>query len=144
MTEPALAPEQCKRAAALDSRPMLSIKTQTNLRNAQSYFDEHLAVGDYYSEAEKITGEWIGRGADDLGLSGAVGKEAFLKLCENRNPQTGKRLIARLNHTRQADGGREVANVASFSTSPSLHRSQSRSRRCSAMISGLSQRIAKR
>jgi conjugative relaxase-like TrwC/TraI family protein len=93
---------------------MLSIKTQTNLRNAQSYFDEHLAVGDYYSEAEKIAGEWIGRGADDLGLSGVVGKEAFLKLCENRNPQTGKRLIARLNQTRRTDDDREVANRRVF------------------------------
>ena len=46
----------------LPMRRMLSPKTQTNLKNAQSYFDEHLAVGDYYSEGEQVIGEWIGRG----------------------------------------------------------------------------------
>lgn len=89
---------------------MLSPKTQTNLKNAQSYFEEHLAVGDYYSEGEQIVGEWIGYGAAALGLSAAVGKDEFLKLCENRHPQTGERLTARMKDTRQTDSGSEVAN----------------------------------
>ncbi len=93
---------------------MLSTKTQTNLRNAQSYFEEHLAVGDYYNEGEKIAGEWIGVGADTLGLSGIVGKEAFLKLCENRHPLSNERLIARMNQTRRNSDGHEVANRRVF------------------------------
>ena len=42
---------------------MLSPKTQYNLKNAKEYFEEHLCVGDYYSECERISGEWIGNGA---------------------------------------------------------------------------------
>jgi conjugative relaxase-like TrwC/TraI family protein len=93
---------------------MLSPKTQTNLKNAQSYFDEHLAVGDYYSEGEQVVGEWIGRGAAALGLSVKVGKNEFLQLCENRHPQTGDRLIVRTKDKRRADDGRDVANRRVF------------------------------
>ena len=39
---------------------MLSPKTQTNLKNAKGYFEEHLSVGDYYSENERVRGEWAG------------------------------------------------------------------------------------
>ncbi len=93
---------------------MLSPKTQTNLKNAQSYFEEHLAVGDYYSEGEQVVGEWIGVGAKALGLSGAVGKDAFLRLCENQHPQTGERLTARTKDTRSSADGGEAANRRVF------------------------------
>ena len=95
---------------------MLSPKTQTNLKNAKSYFEEHLAVGDYYSESEQVVGEWVGIGAGLLELGTAVGKDEFLKLCENLHPQTGKRLTQRLNRSRRdADGNEaEVANRRVF------------------------------
>ena len=95
---------------------MLSPKTQTNLKNAKSYFEEHLAVGDYYSESEQVVGEWIGAGAALLELGAVVGKNEFLKLCENRHPQTGERLTQRLKHSRRdvdANEG-EVANRRVF------------------------------
>jgi conjugative relaxase-like TrwC/TraI family protein len=95
---------------------MLSPKTQTNLKNAKSYFEEHLAVGDYYSESEQVIGEWIGTGAALLELGEVVGQDEFLKLCENRHPQTGKRLTQRLKHSRRevdANEG-EVANRRVF------------------------------
>lgn len=93
---------------------MLSPKTQTNLKNAQSYFDEHLAVGDYYSEDEQVVGEWIGRGAASLGLAAAVSKGEFLRLCENRHPQTAERLTARMKDTRRSNEGGEAANRRVF------------------------------
>jgi conjugative relaxase-like TrwC/TraI family protein len=86
---------------------MLSPNTQTNLKNAQSYFEEHLAVGDYYSEGEQVTCEWIGAGAARLELGAVVGKDEFLKLCENRHPQTGERLTQRLNDSRRNSNGSE-------------------------------------
>jgi conjugative relaxase-like TrwC/TraI family protein len=92
---------------------MLSPKTQTNLANAQSYFEEHLRVGDYYTESERVRGEWLGIGAASLGLSGVVEQEHFVALCENRNPQTGERLTVRQKTTRH-DGDREVANRRVF------------------------------
>ena len=63
---------------------MVTAKTQHNLKNAEEYFEEHLCVGDYYDQGQRVAGEWIGLGADRLGLSGKVRAEDFLRLCENR------------------------------------------------------------
>ena len=70
---------------------MLSPKTQTNLANAKGYFEEHLCAGDYYAENGRVQGVWMGAGAVCLGLEGAVTREAFLSLCDNRHPGSGKR-----------------------------------------------------
>ncbi len=56
-------------------RLMLSPKTQYNLKNAQQYFEEHLCAGDYYSEGQRIRGQWFGKGAEALGLRGDVGRD---------------------------------------------------------------------
>jgi conjugative relaxase-like TrwC/TraI family protein len=90
---------------------MLSPKTQTNLRNAKQYFEEHLAVGDYYTEAERVSGEWIGFGAEMLGLSGRVQQKEFLALCENTHPQTRERLTQRLNEMRTDNPGAENERI---------------------------------
>ena len=74
---------------------MLSPKTQTNLKNAKSYFEEHLAVGDYYAESGHVAGEWIGKGAEMLGLAGVVGQSEFVALCDNTHPRTGTLLTRR-------------------------------------------------
>ena len=55
---------------------MVTPKTQYSLKNARSYFKEHLAHGDYYSEKESVQGEWMGAGAAKLGLHGAVDQKA--------------------------------------------------------------------
>src|SRR2546426_205324 len=92
---------------------MVTAKAQFNLKNAKQYFQEHLAVGDYYEEGQKVAGDWFGDGANRLGLSGKVQAGEFLALCENRNPQTGERLTQRLNHTRRSKG-KETANRRVF------------------------------
>src|SRR5690554_1228162 len=93
---------------------MLSIHEQKNLRKVLRYFDQHLAVGDYYSESQSTRGEWMGAGARRLGLSGAVGKDAFVALCRNQHPVTGGKLTPSLKTTRiehDDDGkAKEVAN----------------------------------
>ncbi|OAM91908.1 hypothetical protein AW736_26370 [Termitidicoccus mucosus] len=83
---------------------MVTPKTQLNLTNAKEYFKKHLAHGDYYTEKETIAGEWIGDGAERLGLSGAVSEAEFLRLCEGLHPETGERLTARKNTTRVVNG----------------------------------------
>ena len=83
---------------------MLRVKPQLSLRNAEEYHREHLRVGDYYAEDQKVIGEWIGVAADKLGLKGAVLEKDFLALCEGRNPETGGRLTQRLNTVRLEDG----------------------------------------
>jgi conjugative relaxase-like TrwC/TraI family protein len=83
---------------------VVTAKTQYNLKNAREYFEEHLCVGDYYNEGQRVAGEWIGRGAERLGLSGKVRADDFLRLCENQNLSTGETLTQRLNTTRTEDG----------------------------------------
>jgi conjugative relaxase-like TrwC/TraI family protein len=99
---------------------MLRPKPQLNLQNAREYFREHLCVGDYYSEGQKVTGEWLGEGAKQLGLSGTVPEKDFLALCEGRKPETGGRLTQRLNTVRN-ENGKLTANrriFHDFTTSP--------------------------
>lgn len=84
---------------------MVTAKTQYNLKNAEEYFEEHLAVGDYYDEGQRIAGEWIGSGAERLQLSGKVRADDFLRLCQNQHPPSGETLTQRLNTTRTESDG---------------------------------------
>src|SRR6266545_5749447 len=79
---------------------MLTMKAQFSLSNAEKYFKEHLRVGDYYMEGRSVLGEWYGKGAEELGLSGVTHEQEFLRLCRNLHPQTGERLTPRLNSKR--------------------------------------------
>jgi conjugative relaxase-like TrwC/TraI family protein len=80
---------------------VLSPKTQTNLKNAKTYFAEHLSVGDYYQENARVQGEWSGAGPVKLGLVETVTPEDFVALCENRHPQTRGRLTQRRDAVRR-------------------------------------------
>jgi conjugative relaxase-like TrwC/TraI family protein len=93
---------------------MVTAKTQYNLKNAKEYFEEHLCVGDYYDEGQRVTGQWFGLGAERLGLSGKVGAEAFLRLCENLHPASGDTLTPRLNTMRMDKAGGNATNRRIF------------------------------
>jgi hypothetical protein len=36
---------------------VVTAKTQYNLANAKEYFEEHLCVGDYYDEGQRVSGD---------------------------------------------------------------------------------------
>jgi len=97
---------------------MLAAKAQCSLGNAKEYFEEHLRVGDYYMKGQRVSGQWFGRGAEDLGLAGETQAEDFLRLCDNLHPKTGERLTQRLKTTRMEAGEdgqqHEVANRRVF------------------------------
>ena len=94
---------------------MLTIKTQCNLSNAEKYFEEHLQLGDYYSQENQVFGEWVGTGAELLGLAGVVKEADFLKLCRNEHPDGDGTLTQRLKTTRwDEDQMAEVANRRVF------------------------------
>jgi hypothetical protein len=89
---------------------VLTAKTQYNLTNAREYFEEHLCVGDYYDEGQRVSGQWIGAAAEQLGLSGKIRADDFLRLCENQDPKTGETLTQRLNTVRM-DNEKETVRV---------------------------------
>jgi conjugative relaxase-like TrwC/TraI family protein len=73
---------------------MFSGIPQKNRAGAESYFDEHLSHNDYYTQNETQHGQWLGIGAERLGLKtgGVVTRDTFLRLCDNQHPLTGEQL----------------------------------------------------
>jgi conjugative relaxase-like TrwC/TraI family protein len=86
---------------------MFSIRAQLTLGHAKSYFKEHLQVGDYHSEDKKVVGQWIGKGATLLNLEGNVREESFFNLVNGLHPETGDKLVQRLNSVRHTETGQE-------------------------------------
>jgi len=80
---------------------MFTAVAQKNLADAEGYFDEHLAQNDYYAAGEIRPGQWIGMGAERLGLNNAVTRDQFHSLCENKNPNDDKRLTLRQEKANQ-------------------------------------------
>jgi len=72
---------------------MFTAVAHKNLADAEGYFDEHLAQNDYYAAGEIRPGQWIGLGAERLGLKHSVTREQFHALCENQHD--GERLTQR-------------------------------------------------
>jgi len=70
---------------------MIRISQQDNASGAKRYY----AAADYYSEGQELVGEWGGKGAARLGLSGTVDKDSFERLCDNLHPTTGEPLTVR-------------------------------------------------
>jgi conjugative relaxase-like TrwC/TraI family protein len=77
---------------------MLRIVQNTSAAGAKSYF----STSDYYAPGQQeLKGVWRGKGAERLGLSGTIEKEAWEALCDNRNPVTGEKLTARQKSERR-------------------------------------------
>lgn len=118
---------------------MFTAKPQKNRAAATLYFDEHLSHNDYYTQKETQAGYWIGQGAERLGLREGepVGRDEFLRLCDNLHPETGTKLTqvhladrriffdftcsapksvsilaVTMEDTRMADAHREAAGIA--------------------------------
>src|ERR1700754_2734742 len=60
---------------------------------AEHYYQEKYSQDDYYSEDQRITGQWFGSGAAELGLQGEVTLEAFRAVLQGRDPRTGQVLV---------------------------------------------------
>ena len=79
---------------------MLRIHQSANVEAARHYFDSELGRSDYYGATEE-SGTWFGKGAERLGLQGAVKREQFHALIENRHPTTGQKINKRNNSYRR-------------------------------------------
>jgi conjugative relaxase-like TrwC/TraI family protein len=74
---------------------MLTISKPLSAGQVHRYHAEEFAnaSANYYTEADRIHGQWHGRLAADWGLSGAVDEHAFAELAEGRHPTTGEELV---------------------------------------------------
>lgn len=74
---------------------MLRVIASCSADAAKKYHRESLKREDYYLEGQEIRGDWQGKAAERLGLSGPETTEAFNALCDNKKPGTDERLTQR-------------------------------------------------
>lgn len=86
---------------------MLRTHWITDAAAAKAYYQ----ASDYYAQAQ---GDWLGKGAEALGLVGQARKEDFELLCDNLNPLTGQPLTT---YTRD---GRRVGIDLNFNSTKSV------------------------
>jgi conjugative relaxase-like TrwC/TraI family protein len=74
---------------------MLNISKPLSAAKAQSYHKTEFIAKEqnYWSERDVVAGQWQGRLALQLGLTGAVSAEDFAKLSEGQHPRTGEQLV---------------------------------------------------
>jgi conjugative relaxase-like TrwC/TraI family protein len=73
---------------------MWKILPGKNANAVIKYHDEGLARDDYYRE-KGVESNWLGKGAERLGLEGEVKRNDFVAIVKNRDPNRGNRLTLR-------------------------------------------------
>lgn len=74
---------------------MLTISKPLSAGQARTYHAEEFsnARANYYTEDERIPGEWHGKLAEEWSLKGEVREEQFHRLSEGQHPITGEQLV---------------------------------------------------
>ena len=74
---------------------MLTISKPISAGQARAYHQGEFqnARSNYYTEVDKIRGEWHGQLAERWGLRGEVQEEHFTRLAEGQHPITGEQLV---------------------------------------------------
>jgi conjugative relaxase-like TrwC/TraI family protein len=96
---------------------MLTISKPLSAGQAQAYHREEFAnaQGNYYSEGDRIRGEWHGKLAEEWGLRGDVQEEHFARLANGQHPMTGEQLV-------RYQAAREYTNERGETVSTMEHR----------------------
>ena len=90
---------------------MMTMSKALSALGAVSYFKDEYehARGSYYTEEGKTVGRWSGELAETFGLSGAVNRADFERLCEGQDPTTGEQLVRHVKkHERTNQHGEEI------------------------------------
>src|SRR5215210_6653510 len=82
---------------------------------AEHYYQEQYTQDDYYTEEQRITGQWFGEGTALLGLQGEVTLEAFRAVLTGHDPRTGQVLVPPTQ-----DGKRRAGWDATFNAPKSV------------------------
>src|SRR5271170_7284211 len=93
---------------------MLTISKPLSAGQAQTYHQKEFTSKDqnYWSQRGVIVGEWQGRLAAQLGLSGAVSAEDFAKLSQGQHPETGEQLVRqRASYEYQGADGKTIKTM---------------------------------
>jgi conjugative relaxase-like TrwC/TraI family protein len=80
---------------------MLSVTPSVNAQASKDYFTRHMDRDYYLRDSAEFPGQWHGRGAQMLELSGRVDKESYFRLCDNLDPRTGEPLTPRTKADRR-------------------------------------------
>ena len=74
---------------------MLTISKPLSAAQAHSYHQQEFSNSqdNYYSEGERVRGEWHGKLAAQWGLQGEVQEEHFARLADGQHPLTGEQLV---------------------------------------------------
>src|SRR5215469_13731167 len=96
---------------------MLTISKPLSAGQAKAYHKEEFAnaQGNYYTEGDRIRGEWHGKLAEQWGLHGEVREDHFHRLSEGQHPITGEQLV-------RHQAAREYMNRRGEQVSPMEHR----------------------
>jgi conjugative relaxase-like TrwC/TraI family protein len=96
---------------------MLTISKPLSAGQARAYHHEEFcnAQENYYTEGDRISGEWHGKLAEEWGLHGEVREDHFHRLSEGQHPTTGEQLI-------RHQAAREYMNRRGEQVSPMEHR----------------------
>ena len=90
------------------------------MTGGEGYAANHLSNSDYYAVGETVVGQWMGRGAELLGLEGAVKMEDFDAIRLARDPATGEFLRQRESANRFDKDGEKLStgrNLYDFTVS---------------------------
>src|SRR5579883_1919687 len=93
---------------------MLTISKALSSSQAQTYHAKEFvsAEQNYWKQDGAVIGEWHGRLAERLGLSGRVSEEHFARLAEGQHPLTGEQLVRhRVVREYERNDGSKVAPV---------------------------------
>jgi len=72
---------------------------------AETYYEEKYVHDDYYSEEQRVVGEWFGRGAEALGLSGEVASQDFHSVLRGQRRSNGEVLVHNANGRTERHAG---------------------------------------
>jgi conjugative relaxase-like TrwC/TraI family protein len=84
------------------------------MAGGQGYAQRHLQQSDYFDQKRTVEGQWHGRGAELLGLSGKVTSEDFESLRQGLDPFTGDFLRQRQGSDRISSDGAEQSKARSL------------------------------
>jgi conjugative relaxase-like TrwC/TraI family protein len=86
---------------------MVTLSKPISAGQAQAYHKEEFANAkeNYYTEGERVRGEWQGQLAARFGLTGEVQEQQFTRLSEGQHPATGEQLV-RHQTAREYENGR--------------------------------------